>query len=76
MQDTERNHAPPLPTVGWIAAALGVPVHRVNYILRTRRIEPTATAGGTRLFDQAAVARVRHEINRLDARRAAKGGGR
>jgi hypothetical protein len=57
-----------------IAAELGVPLHRVLHILATRRhIQPAARAGTLRLYDQRAVAMVRHELNAIDARRCRKG---
>lgn len=66
---------PQLRTPGVISTNLGVPLHRVLYVLRTRHhIQPTARAGRLRLYDKQAVAMVRHELNSIDARRA--GGGR
>lgn len=57
-------------TIGVIAAELGEPLHRVMYVLRTRHhVQPTALAGKVRLFDRAAVAMIRHELNAIDARR-------
>lgn len=59
-------------TPGVIAEILGVSLHRVQYILRTRpHIQHKATAGTIRLYDLEAVAQVRHEINAIDARRDA-----
>lgn len=68
------NSAPPrLVTVGVIASELGVSVDRVCRILRTRpHIKPRAYAGNVRLFDNAAIAQVRHEINAIDARKGAR----
>ena len=64
---------PKLVTVGVIASELGVPVDRVARILRSRtHIRPRAYAGNTRLFDNAAIAQVRYEINLIEARRAAR----
>jgi len=60
---------PRLDTPGRIAEKLGVPLHRVTYVIRTRAIPPSAIAGQLRLFDRAAVARIRHEVNAIDARR-------
>lgn len=60
---------PKLDTVGRVAAKLGVPVHRVQYIVQRKAIAPAAYAGRLRLFDRHAVARIRHEINAIDARR-------
>lgn len=65
---------PQLRTVGTVAAELGQPLHRIVYILATRRhIRPSARAGRLRLFDVEAVAMLRHELSAMDARRA--GGG-
>lgn len=59
-----------LRTPGVIAADLGVPLHRVLYILQTRvHIRPSARAGQLRLFDREAVALIRHELNAIEARR-------
>ena len=71
MKGVQMKTKPPrLVTVGVIAAELGVPVDRVCRILRTRpHIEPRAYAGNVRLFDNAAVAQVRHELNNVDAKR-------
>lgn len=67
-----KRHPPPpsLDTVGRIAERLGVPLHRVQYVVDRKGIKPTAFAGRLRLFDRAAVARIRHELNAIDARRA------
>lgn len=63
---------PRLVTVGVIAAELGVPVDRVCRILRCRpHIKTRAYAGNTRLFDNAAIAQVRYELNSIAARREA-----
>ena len=64
---------PRLRTPGVIASNLGVALHRVVYVLRTRgHISPAARAGRLRLYDREAVAMVRHELNAIEAR---KGGG-
>jgi len=65
-----QNRTPVARTVGWIAAELLIPIHRVQYIIRTRNIRPIAKAGNAAIFDREAVARIRHEINAIDARRA------
>ncbi len=50
-------------TTGRIAQKLGVPLHRVTYILKTRKyIQPTARAGRVRVYDQEAIACIRHEL--------------
>jgi len=64
---------PKLVTVGVIASELGVPVDRVCRVLRVRpHIRPRACAGNIRLFDNAAIAQLRYEINGIDARREAR----
>lgn len=61
---------PALLTPGRIADELGVPLPRVIYILSTRlHIHPAARAGTLRLYDDKAIAQVRHELNGIDARR-------
>ena len=64
---------PRLVTVGVIASELGVRVDRVVRVLRTRsHIRPRAYAGTVRLFDNATITEVQHEINAIDARRMAR----
>ena len=70
-----------LLTPGVLASKLGVPLHRILYLLRTRpHIRPRARAGGLRLYDLEAVAMLRHELSAIDARRShapfGEGGGR
>lgn len=70
------NHPPPkLLTVGVIAAEVGTSIERVCRVLRNRpHIKPRAYVGNVRVFDNEAVAQVRHEISAMDARRASRGG--
>lgn len=59
-----------LLTPGRLAAELGVPLHRVTHILRTRsHIKPRARAGQLRLYLRDAIPKLRHELNAQDARR-------
>ena|GEM_PF-1351151 len=63
--------APSLITPGVIARRLGVPLHRVLHVLATRtHIRPAARAGRIRLYESEDIARVRHELNSIDARGA------
>ena len=72
----ETSKQPPsLDTVGRIADKLGVPLHRITYIIASRGIEPSAFAGRLRLYDREAVAIIRHELNAIDARRCRWGKG-
>jgi hypothetical protein len=53
-----------------IARELGVPLGRVLYVLASRpHIKASARAGVLRLFNNHAVAQVRHELNAIAARR-------
>ena len=58
-----------MPTVGEIARRLGVPIHRVEYVLRTRDIAPLAMAGNARIYAESDVDRVASELHRIDADR-------
>jgi hypothetical protein len=65
-----RESGPQLITPGVIAARLGEPLHRVVYVLATRpHIRPAARAGRLRLYQNQDIARVRYELNLIDARR-------
>jgi hypothetical protein len=69
----KRTCLPRLATPAEVARVLGVPLHRVLYVLRSRpHILPRAIAGAARCFDDDAIARVRHEVNSIDARRVGK----
>ena len=67
---------PRLRMPGVVAQQLGVLLYRVLSILATRqRIWPTAEAGQLRLYAADALARLRYELNFIDARRPNAGGG-
>ena len=62
----ETTDPPRLLTPGVLADRLGVPLHRVTYILNTRpHIRPAAKAGILRLYDAQAVEAVRAELDRI-----------
>ena len=68
------KEVPRLLTAGRIADELGVGLQRVLYVLSTRRhILPAARAGTLRLYDREAVAKIRHELTAIDARRNGQG---
>ena len=68
---------PRLRTIEQVARELRVSRYRVRHIVRSRgHIRPVALAGRLRIFDRAAVARIRHEINKIDARRSASASNR
>jgi len=67
---------PHLRTPGVMAADLGEPLHRVLYVLHTRKhIQPAARAGRLRLYNRKALAAVRGELAAIDARRRGREGG-
>lgn len=60
-------------TIGAIASELNEPVHRVQYVIKTRGIEPESVAGNIRVFAPETVeliAAILHEINRQAVRPA------
>lgn len=65
------SNNPKVRTAGSIARELNQPLHRVQYVLRTRQhIQPSCRAGSLRVYSSQAVAQIRYELNRIDARRA------
>lgn len=64
---------PKLATIGEVAKLLDCPLHRIEYVLRSRpHIRPRAVAGGARCFDDEAVAQIHHELHAIDARKGGK----
>lgn len=69
------TQCPELLTAGKIAERLGVPLPRVQYILRTRpKIRPAARAGTIRLYRAKTLRQVWAELDGIAARQ--KGGAR
>jgi DNA-binding transcriptional MerR regulator len=60
-----------LLTVGEIARQLGEPIHRVEYLVRARNLQPVSRAGIARVFTQADVQLIASEIRRIGAGRRA-----
>ena len=56
-------------TVGEIARRVGAPVHRVEYLIRSRRIRCVAIAGNARIFSESDAALIASELQRIDADR-------
>ena len=54
---------------GELAQRIGVPVHRVTYLIRARGIDHAAEAAGARVFDADAERRLRYELKLVEARR-------
>ena len=55
-----------VPTVGEIARRVGAPIHRVEYIIRARHIEPCGWAGNARVFTEADVEHIASELRRIE----------
>lgn len=68
---------PPDPylTVGEVAAELGQPLHRVLYIIDSRRIEPAARIGRIRAFTHEQVEVIKRELAGIDLRVGLREGG-
>jgi hypothetical protein len=57
-----------LPTVGEIARRLGESLHRIEYVIRSRNIQPASRAGHVRIFTESDVAHIADELRVIDAR--------
>jgi DNA-binding transcriptional MerR regulator len=57
---------PLAPTVGEIARRYGVPVHRVEYVIRSRNIRPSGRAGNCRIFREEDVERIASHLRHID----------
>ena len=63
---------PIAPTVGEIARRLGEPVWRIEYLIRSRHIQPISRAGNARVFTDDDVHRIARELKRMDQERGGK----
>jgi len=57
------------PTVGEIARRIGCPIHRVEYLIRSRRLKPREKAGNARVFSDEDVRFIEAEIRRIDTQK-------
>jgi hypothetical protein len=57
--------------VGEIARRVGEPIHRVEYVIRSRGITPRGIAGNARVFSAEAVQRIEQELRIIQAARNA-----
>lgn len=57
------------PTVGEISRRLQKPLHRIEYVIRSRRIRPSGIAGNCRVFAEADVERIAAALRDIDARK-------
>ena len=49
-------------TIGALAEQFHVPVHRMQYLIKSRHIRPVQRAGHFRIFDETAVKRLSQEL--------------
>jgi hypothetical protein len=56
-------------TVGRISQHLGEPVHRIDYVIDSRGIEPSGIAGAARVFDIGQVEQIAEALREIDRRR-------
>lgn len=64
---------PAQPTVGEIARRTGYPVHKIEYVIRSRNLQPATVAGNARVFSEADVAFIVHELDRIESDRSRGG---
>ena len=50
-------------TVGALAEKLNCPIHRIQYLITARRIDPVQRIGGYRLFSPDVLKQLRDEID-------------
>lgn len=56
-----------LLSVGQIAARLREPLHRVEYVIKSRAIQSRGRVGNARAFTETDVERIAAELRRMDA---------
>ncbi len=61
---------PAQPTVGEIARRTGYPVHKIEYVIRSRNLQPATVAGNARVFSETDVEFIAHELHRIEAEKA------
>jgi DNA-binding transcriptional MerR regulator len=58
---------PALLTLPQVAQRLGVPAHRVDYVVESRAIEPAGRLGRYRVYGEAEVERIKAALAEADA---------
>ena len=56
-------------TSGEIGRRLNEPIHRIEYVLRTRDIPPRGIAGNCRVYEEADVERIAEILRTIDAKK-------
>lgn len=57
---------PQLLTVGELARRSGLPIHRVSYIIKSRKIKPLAKAGASWIYSEADLERIISQAERIE----------
>ena len=63
-----------LLTVGGLCRRTGEPLHRINYVLRSRKIQPSGRAGVLRIFDEPAAKQIEAALEQIDRKQGAGNG--
>jgi hypothetical protein len=64
--EVHMSQPPSLLTVGEIARQLQEPIHRIEYVIRSRGVQPIGWAGHARVFAPASLDRIDSELDRMD----------
>lgn len=64
-----RSSVPAASTVGEIARRLGEPLHRIEYVIRTRGLKPVSRAGHAGIYSEGDVQYIACELRRIDEER-------
>lgn len=56
-------------TIGEVAKRLGYPLHRIEYIIRSRNIRPRLRAGNARVFSGSDLQYIASVLRHIDAER-------
>lgn len=67
------SQIPSLLTIGEIARQLDQPIHRIEYVLRSRNVAPAGWAGNARVFAESDVVFLAAELRRIDDERSGEG---
>jgi hypothetical protein len=59
------SHSPAIHSAGTLARLFRVPVHRIQYVIRSRGIAHAGIAGNVRLYDEAAAQWIGSELQRI-----------
>ena len=64
--EVSMSESPPnVPTVGEIARRYGVQVHQVEYVIRTRRLQPVGKGGNAHIYSDADMEFIGAELKRI-----------